>query len=288
MPQPFNNAVMTDQGAALLTKVQSGACKMEFTQIAVGDGVYTDDEKAVSTLQQRFALKSIRNVYALTNIEKYSIHSVKITALISNQDPVSKEPLVTQGYYINEIGLFAREVGEEGTDVLYSIAVTAGASGDFMPPYNGFNPVQIIQDYYATVNNSAEITLQVGSGAVALAEDLLALQEEVMQLKEQLSAMSRGKVRIGPADTKLDPGDTLFIVDGMLPEIFEAASYSNIVFSSAPPGEEKYWAEISGNGGTAPPETNNSADMIITNGKLAVSQEADAPADAAFLAKINS
>ena len=41
-----------------------------------------------------------------------------------------------------------------------------------MPPYNGHNPAQIIQEYYATVNNSAEVIIQSGAGAVALADDL--------------------------------------------------------------------------------------------------------------------
>lgn len=45
MPQPFNNAIMTDHGAALLTKAQAGECRIEFTRIAVGDGIYSDEEK---------------------------------------------------------------------------------------------------------------------------------------------------------------------------------------------------------------------------------------------------
>ena len=284
MPQPFSSAVMTDQGAALLTIVQSGVCKMEFTRMAVGDGIYADDEKTIQALQQRSGLKSLRNAYALSSIEIHNTHSVKITALISNQDQASKESLIEEGYYINEIGLFARETGNADTEILYSIAVTTGQNGDFMPPYNGFNPVQIIQDYYATVNNAAEVTIQVDNGAVALAEDLLALQQKLSLLEAQLSKMSRGKVRIGPADTQLELEDTLFIVEGMLPENFEAASYSNMVFSAAAPEDAQYWAETPESSGATADGTEV---PVITNGKLAVSKEADAPDDTAFLAKIN-
>lgn len=180
MPQPFNNAIMTDSGAALLTRAQAGACKMEFTRIAVGDGIYTEKEKVPGILQQQNELKSLRNAYALSDISVNNTYSVKVTALISNQDPVTGEALITSGYYINEMGLYAREADNEAApEVLYSIAVVSGETGDFIPPYNGFNPVQIIQDYYATVNNSADVTLLVGSGAVALAEDLLELKEKV-------------------------------------------------------------------------------------------------------------
>ena len=38
MPQPFNNAVMTNAGARLLTRAQAGEIKIEFTRIAVGNG----------------------------------------------------------------------------------------------------------------------------------------------------------------------------------------------------------------------------------------------------------
>ena len=100
MPQPFGSAIMTNAGAALLTKVQSGACKMQFTRMAIGDGVYAADEKTVSALQQQTGLKSLRNAYGLSSVEVYTEHSVKVTALITNQDPVTEETLISEGYYI--------------------------------------------------------------------------------------------------------------------------------------------------------------------------------------------
>jgi len=161
MPQPFNNAVLTNAGARLLTSAQAGETKIEFTRIAVGRGSYTKEEKMLSSLQDMEALKSLRNSYPLSNIEIYSDYSVKLRALITNQDPATGEILVTQGYYINEMGLYAKPVGtEDDSEILYSIVVTSGENGDFMPPYNGYNPVQIIQDYFVTVNNSAEVTMQ--------------------------------------------------------------------------------------------------------------------------------
>lgn len=45
MPQPFNNAVMTNAGARLLTRAQAGEIKIEFTRIATGNGSYTAQEK---------------------------------------------------------------------------------------------------------------------------------------------------------------------------------------------------------------------------------------------------
>ena len=190
MPQPFKNAVMTSAGAVLLTRVQAGEIRMEFTRIAVGSGAYTEEEKTFSKLQDRADLKLLKNSYHLSGIEVYSAHSVKVTALITNQDAATGECLVDEGYFINEMGLYAKvKDGGDDTEVLYSIAVTEGEHGDFMPPYNGFSPAQIIQEYYATVSNSAEVTIQT-SGAFVLAQDFEAFQkhveESVNRLEEKL------------------------------------------------------------------------------------------------------
>ncbi len=171
MPMPFNNAVMTNGGAALLTKAQAGECKIEFTRMAIGDGTYDEDERTIAALQARTDLKDLKNSYAISGCSVYTEHSVKVTALLTNQDPTTLEPLVTEGYYINEVGLFAKEAdGAESTEVLYSIAVTSGEQGDFMPPYNDYNPAQITQDFYVTVDNSAEVLVNSG-GAALLVED---------------------------------------------------------------------------------------------------------------------
>lgn len=186
MPQPFNNAVMTNAGAALLTRAQAGEIKIQFTRIATGNGSYTADEKTLARLQQATKLKSLKNSYPLSDIDVFSDHSVKVTALITNQDPVSKRTLVSAGYYINEMGLYAKPQGAaDSQEVLYSIVVTAGTNGDFMPPYNGYNPAQITQDYFATVNNSTQVTINT-AGAALLAEDANKLRDDSTHMKCKL------------------------------------------------------------------------------------------------------
>ena len=186
MPQPFRNAVMTDDGAALLARAEAGQIRLQFIAIAVGDGVYTEPEKTLEALQARTALKSEKNRYSLSDISVYAERSVKVTALITNQDPVTKEALVTEGYYINEIGLFAKAEGaDDSTAVLYSIAVTAGENGDYMPPYNGYNPAQITQDWIVTVNNVATVTIQ-STGAALLVEDANKMLDDTTRIKYKI------------------------------------------------------------------------------------------------------
>lgn len=186
MPQPFENAVMTNNGAALLARAEAGQIRLQFVAIATGNGSYSASEKTLAALQARTALKSEKNRYSLSDISVYAERSVKVTALITNQDPVSHETLVTTGYYINEIGLYAKAEGAaDSTAVLYSIAVTAGTNGDYMPPYNGYNPAQITQDWIATVNNSATVTIQ-STGAALLAEDANKLMDDTTRAKYKI------------------------------------------------------------------------------------------------------
>lgn len=179
MAMPFKDAVLTDSGAALFTRAQAGECRIQFTRILVGDGTYTDEEKAADALQTATALKSEKNSYAIMSAEVVSDYSLKLSFLITNQDPDTEENLVTEGYYINEIGLFAKDADEDDdTEILYSIAVTSGENGDFMPPYNGYNPARIYQDYYVTVNNALEVKIET-SGVYALAVDFNDLKARV-------------------------------------------------------------------------------------------------------------
>ena len=173
MPQPFNNAVITNAGAQVITRAQAGEeIRIEFTCIAVGDGIYEESEKTMSFLRGQTALRSQKNIYLLSDINIHSEHSIKVTALITNQNPATGETLIDEGYFINEMGLFAKIwEGESCTEILYSIAITSGSHGDFMPPYNGYNPAQIIQDYFVTVSNSADITINT-IGAVPTIEQM--------------------------------------------------------------------------------------------------------------------
>ena len=186
MPQLFNNAVLTDKGAKLLVRAQAGEIKLQFTRMATGNGTYTASEKTVQSLQKAIKLKAQKNTYALSRVSVYSEHSVKLTALITNYDPVKETILVSTGYYINEIGIFAKPQGAADTEeVLYSIAVVAGDTGDFMPPYNGYNPAQIVQDYYATVDNSTQVTIKT-AGAALLAEDANVIVDVKTKVKYRL------------------------------------------------------------------------------------------------------
>lgn len=160
----FYAAVMTNDGAALLAAALAGTAKIEFTALVAGDGEYTEDERSVAALQARTALKSQKQSVAFSSIVVESDTSVHLTAALDNEELLA-------GYYVNEVGLYAVDtLDPDAVPVFYSISVAQVA--DYMPPYNGLTPTTIVQEYYATVDNSANVTIEAGAGAYALADDL--------------------------------------------------------------------------------------------------------------------
>lgn len=186
MPQLFEPAILTTSGAELLAAAQAGSVTIEFTKIAVGDGMFSDTEN----LRERTSLKSEKNAYVISGKSIVGNSTVKLTAVLTNQDPVTLKSLVTNGYYINEIGLYARAAG--GDELLYSIAKTAGEKGDYMPSLSE-GPTQVKQAYYVTVNDSLTVTVEDKNAETATEEvDGLMSAED----KKKLNGIAEGANKI--------------------------------------------------------------------------------------------
>ena len=79
------------------------------------------------------------------------------------------------------------EVEQSSSDkgeVLYSISVSADESvADFFPAYSGNHSVSSIFDYYIKTSNSENVTILGGTGAFALADDMIQTQRRVNALE---------------------------------------------------------------------------------------------------------
>ncbi len=162
MPQAFLRAQMTKDGEKLYARAAAGECKPEYIYLAVGDGVYTENEKTKEALKARTELKEKKNRYSFTAYRPEE-ESLYLETLITNYDKEKEQALVNEGYYINEIGIYAREQGQtDGEEKLISICVTASSTGlgDYMPPYNG-SPAEITQGYYIAIADAENITVKI-------------------------------------------------------------------------------------------------------------------------------
>lgn len=159
----FGNAVLTSAGLALLNKAVSGEARLEFTRMALGDGTYTEEQKTPAALQTLTALRSERGSYDISTKSTVNATTVKLTALLTNWDKETGEALITEGFHQNEIGLFCKAVGDDTSEVLYSVAVADG-EGTIMPAFTGRNPTQIKQSFVVSVDSSNNITITIHPG----------------------------------------------------------------------------------------------------------------------------
>lgn len=242
MPQLYNTAVVTGAGLSLMDRAQAGIASIQFTRMATGNGTYTADEKTPSALKMCTTLKSEKNSYPLSSVGVVPGGGVKLTALITNQDPATGATLVNEGYHINEIGLYAREKGgSDDTEVLYSITVAAYDTGDYMPAYTDGAPAQIVQEYRAKVGHTTEVSIN-SAGAVMLAEDAEelagALRGEMSRIAGELERIDGRRVSAGDTDfytevtNLVDPSawmhDTYLVDHGNAPRQRASNSYHAI------------------------------------------------------------
>lgn len=173
----FYEAVTTDAGLALSADLLTGE-QMVFTKLVTGSGEYEERELTRSRLQKAWQIKEPRQQFEFSRVEKVTDSCILLKTLISNAR-------LTEGYRMTEIGVYAKKLGDEGDGILYSISVAR--EPDFLPRYNGMAAVEIIEEYYITVSDAAEMLLQAGSGAAVLAEDLEKLKKELEErLKQQI------------------------------------------------------------------------------------------------------
>lgn len=179
----FKPAVITHTGVNMLANDIAGIGNIEFIKMVTGAGEYTEEEKAKNALKERTALKDPRQEFAFNAIEVKSDRSVLLKSVISNV-------MLEEGYRITEVGVYAREKGTEGSGFLYSL--TLAIEADFLPPFDGEAPLEIVQEYYATVSDSAAVSIVSAPGVFALYEDMKALESTVSdRLKVLTDIISR-------------------------------------------------------------------------------------------------
>lgn len=160
----FKNSVITEKGLALLQKVQQRTLKLTYTQITPGAGEYTGTED----LSGATALKDQRQSVQISSISAVDSTTVKLVAVISNTG-------LEHGYRITEVGIWAKDP-DEG-DILFSLAVAEPNGADYIPAETG-GSISMNFEMYQTVNASAAVNIQPGTGAYASAVDLAEFKEQ--------------------------------------------------------------------------------------------------------------
>lgn len=158
----FNSAVLTAKGINLLAKAQAGQTKIEFTKAATGNGSYSTGESLVN----RTALKAQKQTFPISTISVVNDSTVYLKFIVSNQQESGN---LKAGYYVKEVGIFAKDP-DEG-EILYAIATAVTDQWDYLPAYNNLIPSTITMEFYTEVDNASTVYLTAGGGAYVTQED---------------------------------------------------------------------------------------------------------------------
>ena len=136
----FNGFILTDNGKKLLEEALTGK-RLIFTKFQFGDGETTEDPKKV------IKLVSVNKETTINQIENSGNGQVMLRVIINNKD-------VDTGYYIKEIGVFAK--CDDGEEVLY--VYNKAMKPDYLPVYNGINLVELEYQNYITIAQIEDVT----------------------------------------------------------------------------------------------------------------------------------
>lgn len=160
----MKDSVVTNAGAALV--IESTAFKkIEFTKIALSSRKYAPEE-----IKNLTTLLDVRQTSLINKVTTES-NTVIVESGFDNQE-------LTQGYYIETIGVYGKVSG--GKEVLFSVSIADEAS--YISKYNGITNSGVILSIATKLSNAENISLSVNPAAYAT-------QGEVNQLTKQLAEL---------------------------------------------------------------------------------------------------
>ena len=136
----FRSTVVTNTGISVINNALANKQELKISSIKSGNGVYTGSEN----LENAAGLKDLKNSFHIKNIKLVDDATIKIQALITNDD-------ITVGYDITEYGIYAEVDGLEKL-----IAIATAINADFIPSKES-SPASILLEIYLKVSRAKEI-----------------------------------------------------------------------------------------------------------------------------------
>ena len=136
----FRKTVVTNTGISAINSALANKRSLQLQSIKTGNGTYTGSEN----LDGATGLKSFKNSFPIKNVKLVDDATVKIQALITNDD-------ITVGYDITEYGIYAEVDGSEKL-----IAIATAINADFIPSKTS-SPASILLEMYLKVSRASEI-----------------------------------------------------------------------------------------------------------------------------------
>lgn len=155
----FDSQIITTEGTELLARADAGE-KITFTSVRLGDGEYSLSEMA--GLDERAELKSEKQQFPVNGLSVKQ-NTVCIKSVISNAG-------LSTGYYIREIGIFAK--GESGTEVMLAVSICTGNAATFLPAFQSV-PIEIpFTDRIGYMGSKESLQIEYASDVYASLADV--------------------------------------------------------------------------------------------------------------------
>lgn len=165
----YSNFFLTNSGKSLLGDLIGGNGEIEFRYLAVGSGIYGDEDKEANTLKESYALKSEKKRVPFSYIEKEKDGFVNLKASIDNAE-------LSEGYLLTEVGVYAGKK-DETDEVLYCISLAE--SPDYVSESSSGQPFSMIFNLTIGISDADKVTISYKPDAYALAEDLRHVSDKI-------------------------------------------------------------------------------------------------------------
>lgn len=162
----FKDAVVTAKGQALLAKAVAGTTKLEFTKIAISE------DTLAGALVDRSTMGNIKQEDTASVVLGETSNTVRASIAVTNRN-------LAKGYYIRNVGLFAKDP-DEG-EILYSISVAddTTVTPDYMPAFGGAGVTTFAVDLLVELSNASTVEVVIDDPTVATVAQIIALQQQV-------------------------------------------------------------------------------------------------------------
>lgn len=152
----YKTSIITSKGQELMAKATSGVAKIEFTKAVFGSGEWSDEDISPNIIELKEQKQSVSISSMKVSPEQKNV--VNLSAVLSNDN-------LEEGYFINEIGLYARDKNAENSEeILYFIIIAEKGYADYFPA-SDYSPVKILQDFYIEVADSSDTAIAIDNKA---------------------------------------------------------------------------------------------------------------------------
>ena len=175
----LNKTYITNKGRALMAKIGAGTTT-NFTKMAVSSREYADST-ASSVFEALTVLPDVKQQVSISDVVIRDDVYIDISAAVSNKD-------LKTGYKIGCLGFYAMDPNDG--EILYAVTPVKQGTGDWFPADNGLNASSLEVSLTIQVGNSANVTMNVDSGAYATVQMLNDVKKDIADIQDAIGLTS--------------------------------------------------------------------------------------------------